>query len=194
MYQKYHTEVLVLSVIAKGESDALVVLMTRDFGLVRARATGLRNESSKMRYALQPYSRSTASLIKGARGWRVAGASARAVATPGSGLAAFARASDLMQRLVQGEEKNERLFDVLDEAHRACMEHGAATPTIEIVTVARILYALGYLSLEALQIPEQIGTTLFGHNVFSSEAVQSAEAHKDTMLKTINRALSETHL
>jgi recombinational DNA repair protein (RecF pathway) len=50
MYQKYHTEAIVLGSIERGEADRTIALMTRDFGLVRARASAVRSETSKMRY------------------------------------------------------------------------------------------------------------------------------------------------
>jgi DNA repair protein RecO (recombination protein O) len=188
MYQKYHTEAIILGSSERGESDRMVALMTREFGLVRARATSVRSEKSKMRYATQHFTYTNASLIKGKRGWRLAGATALTLPVAGAGLSAFARAAELTQRLVPAEEKNEYLFEVLSEAHRALMRADAAVPVIEIVCVARVLYALGYISAEALQ------TTLFTHTQFGSDHMQEAEILKETMLKSINRAIAETHL
>lgn len=190
MYQKYHTEAIVLGSTERGEADRTVAFMTRDFGLVRARASAVRAEKSKMRFAVQHYTKSVVSLVKGKRGWRVAGASARMLPVGSvAGVAAFARMCELTMRLVPGEERNEYLFEVLDEAHRVLMDKAiSAVPTIEIVSVARVLFALGYISAEALQ------TTLFTHTQFGSEHLQEAEILKETMLKSINRAIAETHL
>ncbi len=190
MYQKYHTEALVLGGTERGEADRTIALMTRDFGLVRARASAVRSEHSKMRYASQNFSRSVVSLVKGKRGWRLAGASARALPTGSvAGLSAYARIAELTLRLVAGEEKNEYLFEVIAEAHRVLMDKEVtAVPTIEIVSVARVLFALGYISAEALK------TTLFTHTQFGSDDLQEAEIMRETMLKSINRAIAETHL
>lgn len=188
MYQKYNTEAIVLGSTDRGEYDRTIVLLTSDFGVVRARATAVRSEKSKMRYAAQHFTRCAASLIKGKRGWRLAGASARTTFGHGSGLPAFARIAELVQRLVPGEEKNTYLYDALAEAHDALMREDAPIPTIEIVCVARVLYALGYISAEALQ------TSLFTHTSFENEHIQEAEILKETMLKSINRAIAETHL
>lgn len=189
MYQKYHTEAIVLGSIERGEADRTIALMTRDFGVVRARASAVRSEHSKMRYAVQHYTRLNASLVKGKRGWRMAGATAYALPVAGPGISAFARIADLIIRLVPGEEKNEYLYDVLAEAHRVLMNTASdAVPTIEIVSVARVLFALGYISDEALK------TTLFSHTQYGNEHLQEAEILKETMLKSINRAIAETHL
>jgi len=190
MYEKYHTEALVLGNREMGEADRVIVLFTRDFGLVRARASSIRTERSKMRYAIQDYARADVSLVKGKRGWRLAGATALKSATGDRKcVATFARIAELTMRLVHGEEKNDYLFAVLAEAHDALMrERVEASATIEIVCVARVLYALGYLSTEALE------TALFTHTAYDREHVLEAETKRDQILSSINKAIAETHL
>lgn len=190
MYQKYHTEALVLGSREQGETDRAVALYTREFGLVWARASAVRTDRSKMRYALTHYGRCHVSLIKGKRGWRVAGAAAdmTALEKEEQGVRAFARAAALVLRLVAGEEQNTYLYDALAEAHKALLWADASgTPAIELVCVARVLYALGYLS------PAAVGSAMFAHTAYHPEALPAADAHDD-LLRHINRALSETHL
>lgn len=190
MYQKYHTEALVLRARESGENDRVFSLYTKDFGLVRARASAVRAEHSKMRYALQDYSRASVSLVKGKRGWRLAGAAAlKSVCGERKSIAAFARIAELTTRLVHGEERSDYLYAALAEAHDALMrEDVAASATIEIVCVARVLYALGYLSAEAFE------TALFTHTAYEREHVLEAETIRDKLLSSINRAIAETHL
>lgn len=190
MYQKYQTEGIVVGERHNGEADKTVILYTRDFGLVYARATGVRKESSKMRYALQCYSRANVSLVRGKRGWRLAGATALVNACADVDLVrTFARISELVLRLVAGEEENEYLFEALSQAHDALMVSTAeAAPMIEIVAVARVLYALGYLSAEALE------TALFTHTMYAQVHLREAETMREELLSSINRALSGTHL
>ena len=190
MYQKYNTEALVLASRESGEDDRTIVLYTRDFGLVRARASAVRSEKSKMRYALQNYTHAQVSLVKGKRGWRMAGASAVQNATGDvRGIAAFARISELIMRLVHGEEQNEYLYRALAEAHGALtQERVDAFGTIEIVCVARALYALGYISAEALS------TALFTHTAYTGESLLEAETMRDKLLSSINKAIAETQL
>jgi recombinational DNA repair protein (RecF pathway) len=190
MYQKYQTDALVLASRESGEADRTCVLYTKDFGLVRARATAVRSEKSKMRYALQNYSRASLSLVRGKRGWRAAGAIAlKSCGKDHVAVATFARIAELVIRLVQGEEKNEYLFAALAEAHDSFMsEKCESVGTIEIVCVARILYALGYISNEALE------TALFTHTAYTGESLLEAETMKDKLLLSINRAIAETHL
>ncbi len=190
MYQKYHTEALVLGSREYGESDRVYALFTRDFGLVRARASAVRSEKSKMRYALQHYARVRVSLVCGKRGWRAAGAAAiDSIDGARKGAAVFARVAGLVMRLVVGEERNDFLFDTLVHA-REFLTHGdvGMAPTVELVCVARVLYALGYISTEALE------TAIFTHTAYTMEHLTEASAIQDKLLSSINRALSETQL
>src|SRR5690348_11263583 len=138
MYQKYNTEALVLSARESGEADKIYALYTRDFGLVIARASAVRREKSKMRYALQRLAHASVSLVRGKRGWRVAGATAQhGAAGDPRGIAAYARIAELATRLVAGEEENHYLFEALAHAHSALMvERCDAVGMIEIVCVA----------------------------------------------------------
>jgi len=174
MYQKYNTEALVLSSHESGESDRAYVLYTQEFGLVRARATAVRTERSKMRYALQSYARANVSLVRGKRGWRLAGATALKGATGDTrGISTFARIASLVLRLIHGEEQSEYLYAALSEAHGALMvESCDAAGMIELICVARVLYALGYISDEALK------TALFTHTAYTGESLMEAETLK----------------
>jgi recombinational DNA repair protein (RecF pathway) len=195
MYQKYQTDALILASREQGEADRVYALYTRDFGLVRAKASAVRREASRMRYALQNYSFANVSLIRGKRSWRVGGArplDTLSIDENIEGVKTFARIADLATRLVAGEEKNEYLYETLYEARKVLTETlGGDTSqigSIEIVCVARILYTLGYISPEALQ------TTLFAHTTFGLSDLQEAEQKKSKLLASINHALSETQL
>jgi len=189
MYQKYNTEAIVLGSREQGESDRIFALYTRDFGLVRARASAVRKETSRMRYALQSYSRARVSLVRGKRGWRAGGATAGEGKIGTENLPTFARIASLVLRLVAGEGQNPYVFAALSEAHDALSEGPLeARATVELVCVARILFGLGYLSHEALS------TTLFAHTSYAHEHIQEAEALREKLLATVNRAINETHL
>jgi DNA repair protein RecO len=190
MYQKYHTDALVLGSREIGESDKMLALYTRDFGLVRARGRGIRSTNSKMRYALQDYSLADVSLVKGKQGWRLAGATALSC-THGDikGRMAFARIANLVSRFVSGEEAHSALFKILCEARSALTQRACeAWATVELVCVARVLYVLGYISNEALK------SALLTHTAYEDEHLREAEILRDELLSSINRAITETHL
>ncbi|MBI5457055.1 recombination protein O N-terminal domain-containing protein [Candidatus Kaiserbacteria bacterium] len=191
MYPKYQTDALVLGGKDVGEADRSIVLYTEDFGLIRARVSAIRKENSKMRYALQNFSRCRVGLIRGARGWRAVGAMTLTSfhAATESGVKAYARLARLVVRLIGGEEKNDYLFEVLVEAHRALTAPLCASwRTIELISVARILYALGYLSPEALE------AALFTHTAYTGDSLEQAEVLRPALLSKVNRAIGETHL
>ena len=102
MYQKYHTDAIVLKSYESGESDRVFALYTHDFGLVYARATSIRSEKSKMRYALQTCARAHVSLVKGKNGWRLAGAITlqNPIGKDTKGVGTFARIAELVVRMV----------------------------------------------------------------------------------------------
>ena len=190
MYQKYQTEALILRSRERGEADKVFALYTRDFGLVWARASGVRRENSKMRYALQNGAYIQTGLVRGKRGWRLAGASAmRQFGGNAAGALVFARICKLVMRLVQGEEHNAYLFETLADA-QATLSASAHTdlPTVEIVCVARVLYALGYLSEDAL------GSALLTHTAHGAAQLAEVEKRRVKLLTSINKALSETQL
>lgn len=190
MYQKYQTDAIVLGSREVGEADKTFSLLTRDFGLVRARASAVRTEMSKMRSALQNYAQTNISLVRGKRGWRIAGARASrgfSIATDPKAVSAMARVAELTLRLVGYDEKNDYLYETLSGAQAALVRGGTAE-TIEILCVARVLYSLGYLSVEALE------TILFTHANYETSHAQEAEGLRDTLLASINHALTETQL
>lgn len=191
MYQKYQTEAIVLMARESGEADKSFALYTREFGLVRGRASAVRSEKSKMRSALQLYARAHVSLVRGKSGWRLAGASAIAGfgGSDMKSIGAFARVAELTVRLIAGEDRNDYLYEALASAHETLACGGVeALPMIEIVAVARVLYALGYISSEALD------TALFTHTMYAPEHINEAATMREALLSSINRALGNTHL
>jgi len=190
MYAKYHTDALVLNGTPVGEADKRLALYTREFGLIRARASAIRRENSRMRYALQSFARAHVSLIRGETGWRVAGAlSVDSFSGSRVAVTSFARIGLLVSRLVGGEEKNESLFLLLESAHHAFrVAEKERLPVMELICVARALSLLGYLSHDAL------GVAHVTESLFAPETMHVVAQHKETLLTSVNRALAETHL
>lgn len=190
-YEKYTTEAIVLRSFELGEADKTLVLFTRDFGLLFAKCVGLRKRESKMRYALQDFSCASASLIRGKRGWRLAGATALRVSSGSSleGLRSFSNIARLLRRLIQGEEKNAYLFDAVREAHTYLIEgDDALRATVELICVARILHALGYLSAEATS------EALFKESSYNNAQLSEAERVRTLLLRSVNEAIAESQL
>lgn len=191
MYQKYFTEALVLSHREYGEADRIYTLYTREFGLVRARASSVRSAHSKMRYGLQSLSCAHVALVRGKRGWRLAGAAETRglVGASQLGIRTFARVASLVERLVHGEEEHAYLYTALYEAHSSLLAPSCpAAPSIELVCAARMLFALGYLS------PEATESALFTHTLYVPEELTAVEERRGALLESVNRALAAAQL
>lgn len=190
MYQKYQTDAFVVRSYEQGEADRVFALFTREFGFLWARATAVRRENSRMRYALQSGALAHVSVIRGSKGWRLAGARAlTSLGTHDGAVRTFARIMLLLERLAGGQEPNAYLFQTLMHANTALMQEDAKMlPVIELTAVARMLYALGYLSQEAF------GTALFAETAFTTHELQVMEKVRPKLLSSVNQALSETQL
>ncbi len=100
----------------------LVTLLTEDFGLVRARAEGIRKPGSKLTHALQTLSETEVVILSGKDGWRLAGAVLEEnwfAKLSRSGRLRAGRVGGLLLRLVQGESADARLFQVFIDFVRA---------------------------------------------------------------------------
>jgi hypothetical protein len=214
MYTKYTTDAIVLAQYNYGEHDKIFTLYTRDFGLIRARAIAVRKMESRQRYALILFTPVSISLVRGVRGWRITGARPIPyLELSRDGVHTYARITQLVMRLVQGEEPNTYLFEVLRGAREACaVPHALALASTELLCVARILFTLGYLSPQALTaaparnathnvagVPARNATHnvaggLFTHAQYEKKDLHTVEDTKKDMLSTVNRALEETQL
>jgi hypothetical protein len=197
MYDKYTTEALVLHAREHGERDKIFALYTRDFGLVHARASAVCTMHSRMRPALTLFAPALVSLVRGTRGWRIAGARA---GTKGNlrpeGAHTFARIVQLLLRLVRGEECNRYVFEALSGA-RDVLAHMEASgkasekervATTELLCVARILYGLGYIS------PHALTSALFTHAHYQPQDFAVVEQTRTDILVRVNGAIAESQL
>ena len=73
-YHIYNTKGIILSEKSLREADRVYSILTRDLGLIRATALGVRKESSKLRGNLEPVGLTTVSLVRGKEYWRVTSA------------------------------------------------------------------------------------------------------------------------
>lgn len=192
MHHIHHTEAYVLGSSPKGEDSKILRLYTRELGLVYAHAQGVRKLSSKLRFTLQDFSLAAVDLVRGKEVWRVTTASPiHAYASIRRNRASetiLARVHSLLVRLVTGEEANDEIYDILGRTYDL-LEKPGHTPeeyrALELLSVARILIALGYLSRGAVE------EELFADAVPTS-FTEPAFQHK--MIREINQALAATQL
>ena len=138
-YHIYTTKGIVLSERPVREADRIYNILTRDFGLVRATALGTRKGTSKLRGHIEPFSLSYISLVRGKEHWRATSAEyIRNIPAHPS----VARPLALIEKLIQGEVSHPELFDAIEKY----------LESDEITLVSRILFHLGYLKEEDLNL------------------------------------------
>ena len=152
MYSKLSTQAIVLKADDVGERDVLISLFTREFGFVYAKATGVRTQSSRLRFALQSMSLCFVSLVHGKTGW---------ILTNATFLKSYYFDSNeynqkqtinkilvLLGRLYIGEEPHPELFDFIEEKLEILSSKEMSLDDIkqlEIFIVFKILEKLGYV-------------------------------------------------
>jgi len=190
----YTTRAFVIDSTPSGEASRFIALFTKELGMIRAMARGVREGKSKLRGALQPLSFVDVSLVRGKEIWRLTGASG-SLSLPivlrgeRKRLELAARAASLVSRLVHGEEKNEGLFDTFDEGMRYLAEEkleGESLQNFECALVLRVLYHLGYLGEEQWRP--------FFSSPLSKEILDALSPIRSSAIVAINRSLRETHL
>jgi recombinational DNA repair protein (RecF pathway) len=189
MRHKYDTHGIVLSRAPLGEANASIILLTPGFGLIRARAQGVRRPGAKLAPALITYAESSVILVRGAEGWRITGAllrenwfrrlaraSARAVA---------ARIAGLLLRLAAADVRDPALFSIIVEFFEALsvtpQEHYEA---IEILAALRLLSVLG---LDAGDIPGN-------SSGFTASHIDTIESAKSLYVARINIGIAASGL
>lgn len=185
-----------------GEAHSGVWVLTREFGLVRAKATSARSEKSKLRYGLEPLTRGRFSFVKGRSEWRLIGVEqvSRAFASaPLSARTRIGQVSRLLMRLLRGQEPNPELFGaVLDGFDVLSKVEQDADPSrlggrdeadaVECVLVLRILARLGYL-------PELPAVAPFVESgAYSPGLAAQALSSRRLLIKLINESLQASGL
>lgn len=144
-YHVYTTKGLVISERPLREADRIYSILTRDLGLVRASALGVRKEPSKLRGALEPITLSTISLVRGREYWRITSAETIRRILPEN---EAARPLILLEKLVQGEAGNPDLFDAVESE----LLLDRRDDLFEVRLVSKIMFYLGYLKQEDLSL------------------------------------------
>jgi DNA repair protein RecO (recombination protein O) len=191
----YTTDAFVLESTQSGEADRFFTLFTRDLGLIRATAKGVRLQKSKLRYSLQDFSRSKVSFVRGKEVWRITSANIQdnlyiKYETNKHVLHVVAHILGLIKRLVAGEQKDQALFDILSEGFiflESQQEWGEELKLFEIIVVLRILDNLGYLR-------QRHEFQAFLRDVWSESLLIAMAEYKVMALKEINSSLKETQL
>jgi len=188
MQHKYRTDALVLARHPVKEHDANVILVTPDFGVIRARVAGLRKPGSKMAAGLQTLMESNIALIRAKDGWRLAGALslhdwARELSFESR--KRFARVAELMQRLSHGEDSEPRLYrEALSFADALSRLSDEEQDAAECLAALRILHMLGH---DAGDIPGDFCA-------YGREELEAVSGQRKTYIARINTGITASGL
>lgn len=188
-YGVYHTDMIVLDSVPRDEANMVYTLLTRDLGIIRAKAQSIRKGTSKLRYGLQYLSRGTVDVIKAKDYWRIVGAEPmETLLLDDLYHKPLHRIVKLVPRLLPQNEVIEGLYEVITAAHVMLInsELSKFEQAIEMVTVARILSLGGYWN-------ESLSTYLETMEL-NVKTLQTILEQKKIYLAAINSGIRHTHL
>jgi len=193
MHHIYHTEGIILGSRNFGEAGKYYSIFTRDLGMIKASAQGVRKISSKLRFILQDFAYLKIDLVKGKDFWRLTSAektnTLENISKRPEVFRTVSNISSLLKRLLAGEDANEALFADLIRG-LAILEKSETEEelrNIEMIIVLRILNNLGYIGAsEAIS-----GLT---QSPFEENLIFQVAKSRTKVLSEINKALRETHL
>lgn len=195
-YHIYNTEAFVLGSRPSGEASKYVYLFTRELGLIGAHAQSSREVKSKLRYALDDLSYSKVSLVKGKNSWKLTNAVPEKnffanFSENYPKLLLCANALALIKKLVAGEEKNSKLFEILEQGFKFLEENNLSEEDIhnaEAIFMLRILNNLGYFG--ASKTLENFALTDF----WNQSLIQEMAGQRRNAVFVINKSLEASHL
>lgn len=192
MHHIFHTEGIILGSGNYGEAGKYYKVLTPDFGLVFASAQGVRKISSKLRFVLQDYSYIKIDLLKGRDMWRITSASKsgelQGFRENNQAMLVFVNISNLLIRLLAGEEVNEKLFRNLFEGLKILEKEKdiEKIKNIEIILVLRVLHQLGYVG-GGFGVDEAINSPF-------SDLIYSSSLKRNMLLREVNKILRATQM
>lgn len=190
----FDTTAIVVGGFPVGEANQYVALLTKELGLVRAVARSMRKETSKLRYALQKYSKGEVSLVRGKDVWRVVGAVPTTThfvtlrACPEK-RALIRRVSTLIERM-HGEVPHPYAFDTTLSLYVALEgEWGTdMLPHLELLSVLRLLYSFGYIGNDTETAPYLVDASI------TNEILGEIAIARTHILPLVNQALQASQV
>ena len=175
------------------ETSASFYILTKDLGLIRARAQGVRRQESRLKGTLQEFSLATIAYVRAKSGWKIT------TAIPEKNLyyelkdkttqAIVVHIANVLIRFISGEESNATMFTTVTTGFASMIEGHVDPLVVEILILARVLSLLGYVA----KTPDT--EVLFEDLTdFSPPLITTALGVKSVLVQAINKAFQESHL
>lgn len=194
MHHIYHTHGFILSSRNIGEANKMLIIYTRELGLIRAVAQGVRLHKSKLRFTLQDFSYVNVDIVRGRDIWRVTSAkhiSSFPLARASSpSLILITRVSKLLERLCPGESPSELIFDDFIQALYLLDSdsvESSSREALELHLVLRIMNNLGYIGDSDI-LSKYLATS------FDKNKTEELLRERQSIISHINKALNESQL
>lgn len=192
-YHIYTTDGIVLKQRGVGEGNVLLHILTRDLGLIMASVQAAKLPHSKLKGALQEYSFSSVSAVKGKNGWKVTNALAMDnfyFSLPEHTRRTLAQVSSAILLLSPGEAPHREIFDIV----RSGFAHLSVVPDydlffFECLLMLRVLYHLGYVVSDGRTEVFLNSDTEWNDGILKEVAVGKKE-----IVSIINKGLSASQL
>ena len=173
----YTTEAIVINRVDTADVDLTLWLLTKDLGLIVAKASGVRKEAAKMRNYLQTFNLLNVALVRGRYVWRLTGAESytqKVDKLTGKALINFANISNFLRRMTipEGSVDLYRLLVVVRK-ELILAKSDKDLRRIEVLAMAKILVQLGYMS----------------SSILSHKPIRLSK-----LIVDINKAINESHL
>jgi len=190
----YQTEGFVLGSRNFGESNKLFYILTKDLGLINMSAQGVREAKSKLKYSLQDFCHIKINAVKSRSFWRITNTES----IKGYNFDANSKEKTiimthifmLLRRLLHGEDRNEKLFDVIVRFMKFIDSNNLTNKelkNLEIIINLQILHHLGYGTNE-----EKLA--LFLDCEINENSLRSVSLLERVALAEINMAIRESQL
>jgi len=205
-YYTYQTEGLVLDDFDVGENNRILLVFSKELGLIRAYAKSSRSERSKLRPLFQKFSCINFSIVQGRNTLRITGAdggynlfyelfgdylSEGKRSENRLKIESISRVYTLLVRLLQGQEKDYKLYNTIrtftDYLKKDYNDKESAR-SLELLTVSRILYNLGYME-DQKEMKEIISSW-----DINPAMVRFFDKNYKKILKKVNEAIENSQL
>lgn len=193
MNHVYNTLAFVLKSFPINESNKKLVLLSRDFGVMRVNAQAVRKMESKLRPMIQDYSLAEFSVVQGNQGWRlINSANSENLRTVFSKekFVVLVKVFVLIDRFIPEEDGDGNIFSVVENFVNFLKENEMTSRQLEgleILTALKILEMLGYLENK-----KNLRDIVAGD--FSIESIDQILKHKAESVRMVNQAIKESHL
>lgn len=189
----YQTPALILKTKNMREANKLIILYTREFGLLFVSSQSIRVLSSKMRFHTSSLSLVDVDLVEGRDIWKLTGIHENISALTLAGTSWYDLSSNIarvIMRLCKGEESNLALWEDIQSLYSYMTDYPEPSAKdrkiLEIIIVVRILYHLGYW-----QGDDEITQT---GNFFDTSIHTYVETHRKKLISGIHDAFEESQL